>query len=589
MRVDGYAAIEDYAAIGDGRTVALVARDGAIDWLPVPKLDDAPVFSALLDADRGGRFTLAPVGEHDVERAYVRETNVLHTTYAVDGGRAVLTDALTMQDGGLVPWLELARRVECVKGELQLDWRVVPRFEYGLETTRVDRRRDGFLASCAGRNLLVRAWNAGDAAHTPDSVGARFTLSKGESALIVCVVADREPIPFPSREEVEERLDATVEAWRRWSDDCYDGPWREAVVRSALALKLLIQPTTGAIAAAATSSLPERIGGDRNYDYRFSWIRDSAFTMDALARLGFREQVHGSLSWLLKASFGTHPRMQPFYGLDGGVPREVTTLPLHGYRGSRPVQKGNRAEGQSQLADYGDLLETIALYVDNGNALDRETARRVAEVADFVCRVWENEDSGIWERDQQHDYTSSKMGCWVALDRAQRLGALGEIPNDHAARWRDTAQRVHDYIERECWSEAKRAYTFYAGTDELDASVLLAARTGYCDSSLDRLSSTIDAIVRELGDGPFVYRYSGQRDVEGAFLPCSFWVAAALAHVGRRDEARVLMDELVQLANDVGLFAEEMDPATRTMLGNFPQALTHLALINAAVTIEEER
>jgi GH15 family glucan-1,4-alpha-glucosidase len=588
VRTDGYAAIEDYAAIGDGRTVALVAKDGSIDWLPVPKLDDPPVFSALLDAERGGRFALAPVGEYDVERAYVPATNVLETTFDTADGRVTVTDALTMQDGALLPWLELVRRVECVRGEVQLEWRVEPRFEYGLETTRIDRRRDGFLASCLNRYLLVRAWNAGDAAPTTDAVGTRFTLGKGDTALLACVMADGEPIPFPAREEVEERLDRTADAWRRWSSECYDGPWREPVVRSALALKLLIQAPTGAIAAAATTSLPERIGGHRNYDYRYSWIRDSALTMDALARLGFREQVHGSLSWLLKASLGSHPRMQPFYGIDGGVPRTFEELSLSGYRGSKPVYKGNHAEGQAQLANYGDLLETIELYVANGNALDRETSLRVAEVADLVCLIWENDDSGIWELDEQRPYTISKFGCWVALDRAQKLAARGEIPNEGARGWHETAARVREYVERACWSESKRSYTFFAGTEALDASVLLAARTGYCDEALERLDSSIDAVVRELGSGPFVYRYSGQQDVEGAFLPCSFWVAAALAYCGRRDEARALMDELVELANDVGLYSEEMDPADRSMLGNFPQALTHLALINAAVTIEEE-
>lgn len=588
MRIDGYAAIEDYAAIGDGRTVALVAKDGSVDWLPAPNLDDPPVFSALLDAQRGGRFALAPVGDYEVGRAYLRDTNVLETTFHTERGRVTVTDALTMQDGALLPWLELARRVECVDGEVQLDWRVEPRFEYGLETTRIERRSDAFLASCLDRYLLVRTWNAGDAAHTSESVGTRFTLDKGDTALLVCVIADREPIPFPPRDEVERRVDGTAEAWRRWTDERYHGRWRDPVVRSALTLKLLIQSSTGAIAAAATSSLPERVGGDRNFDYRYSWIRDSAFTVDALARLGFREQVHGSLSWLLKATWGTHPRMQPFYDLHGGVPREVDELPLHGYRGSKPVYKGNRAEGQAQLGDYGDLLETIALYAENGNALDRLTSLRVAELADFVCRIWENDDSGIWELDEQRSYTNSKIGCWIALDRAQRLAARGEIPHEHAPLWHETAERVRDYVERACWSQSKRAYTFYAGTEELDAAVLLAARTGYCDSSLDRLDSTVDAVRRELGDGLLVYRYSGQQDVEGAFLPCSFWVAAALARCGRRDEARELMDELVALANDVGLYSEEMDPATRGMLGNFPQALTHLALINAAVTIEED-
>jgi GH15 family glucan-1,4-alpha-glucosidase len=404
-------------------------------------------------------------------------------------------------------------------------------------------------------------------------------------------MADREPIPFPPRAEVERRLEGTCAAWRRWIDEVYEGPWQEAVLRSTLALKLLIQAPTGAIAAAATSSLPEAIGGERNFDYRYSWIRDSTFTLDALARLGLREQVHGSLSWLIKATWPTHPRMQPFYELRGGVPRGYEQLPLAGYRGSQPVVKGNAAEGQSQLGNYGDLLETIHYYVRNGNALDRETGVRVAEVADYVCLVWRNEDSGIWELDEQRHYTISKIGCWVALDRAQKLAELGEIPHEGRARWRDTADELQEWIERNCWSAEKETYTFHAGTDDLDAAVLLSARNRYCDPFLGRLDSTIEAVRRELAEGPLVWRYSGQRHVEGAFLACSFWVCDALVRCDRHDEATALMDELVELANDVGLYAEEAEPGGR-MLGNFPQALTHLSLINTAAAIaekEEER
>jgi GH15 family glucan-1,4-alpha-glucosidase len=588
VRFDGYAAIEDYAAIGDGRTVALVAKDGSVDWLPVPHLDDPPVFGALLDAENGGRFALAPVGDHEVERAYVADSNVLRTTFRTDAGEVTVTDALTTQDGGLLPWVELARRVECTRGEVELEWRVDPRFDYGLEETTIDQRRDGFLACCHGRYLLIRAWDAGEPQHSAGAVGGRFALAKGGRALLAAIMADREPIPFPPREEIDSRFDRTVEAWQRWVAGRYEGPWRDAVVRSALALKLLIQAPTGAIAAAATTSLPERIGGDRNYDYRFSWIRDSAFTMDALARLGFREQVHGSLSWLLKTTWGTHPRMQPFYGFGGAVPRTYEELALPGYRGSRPVYKGNNAEGQAQLGNYGDLLETVHYYVRYGNSLNREAGLRVAEVADFVCRVWDNEDSGIWELDEQRHYTISKIGCWVALDRAQRLAEAGEIPADNARTWEETAGRVRDFVQRECWSESKRAYTFYAGTDDLDAAVLLSARNGFCDPFLEQLDTTADAVVGELGDGPLVYRYSGQEHVEGAFLACSFWVADAYARCGRRDEARALMDELVGRANDVGLYSEELDPQSGHMLGNFPQALTHLAVINTAAAIAED-
>ena len=586
-RTDGYAPIEDYAAIGDGRTVALVARDGSIDWLPVPRLNDPPVFSALLDAEVGGRFALAPVGQHEVERAYLPDTNVLRTTFTTPGGRVAVTDALTTQDGALLPWVELVRSVECERGEVELEWSVKPRFRYGLEETTLEARRDGFLACCHGSCLLVRAWDAGRPELAAGVVGGRFALGKGGRALLVAVAADREPIPFPPRDEVERRLAGTVGAWRRWADECYDGDWRDAVVRSALALKLLIQSPSGAVAAAPTTSLPERIGGDRNYDYRYAWIRDSAFTMDALARLGFREQLQGSLSWLLKATWGTHPRMQPFYELDGGVPRSRTELDLAGYRGARPVFTGNAAEGQAQLGNYGDLLETVHYYVGYGNALNREAGLRVAEVADFVCRVWQIEDAGIWELDERRHYTISKIGCWVALDRAQKLADAGEIPGANAPVWRKTAEHVRSFVEERCWSEAKRSYTLHADGDDLDAAVLLAARNRYCDPFLERLDSTLEAVRRELGDGPLVYRYSGQREVEGAFLACSFWLADALVRCGRRDEARALMDELVGLANDVGLYAEQLGADGR-MLGNFPQALTHLSLINTAAAIAED-
>jgi GH15 family glucan-1,4-alpha-glucosidase len=584
VRFDGYAAIEDYAAIGDGRTVALVAKDGSIDWLPVPHLDDPPVFASLLDAERGGRFALAPVDEFEVERRYVERTNVLETSFRTEHGEVRVTDALTTQDGALVPWVELVRRVEGVKGEVELEWKVEPRFEYGLTETTIEPKRDGWLATCLNHALLLRAWGAGDPELAKGAVGARFAVGRKDTALLVAVVADHEPVPFPPRDEVERRLEGTCGAWRRWIDEVYDGPWQEAVLRSALALKLLIQSPTGAIAAAATSSLPEAVGGRRNYDYRYCWIRDSAFTLDALSRLGFREQVHGSLSWLLKATWATHPRMQPFYEFDGSVPRGYEELPLAGYRGSTPVVKGNTAEGQSQLGNYGDLLETIHYYVRNGNSLDRETGIRVAEVADYVCMVWQNEDSGIWELDELRQYTLSKMGCWVALDRAQKLADAGEIPGDNRAKWRDSAEQVQDWVERNCWSPEQRAYTFYAGSDDLDAAVLLSARNGYCDPFLDRLDSTMEAVRRELAEGPLVWRYSGQQHVEGAFLACSFWVADVLLRCDRRDEAVALMDELVELANDVGLYAEELGKDGH-MLGNFPQALTHLSLINTAAAI----
>jgi GH15 family glucan-1,4-alpha-glucosidase len=343
------------------------------------------------------------------------------------------------------------------------------------------------------------------------------------------------------------------------------------------------------MAAAPTTSLPEKIGGDRNWDYRFAWVRDSSFALDALLRIGRFELVHSSLRWLLDAVERTHPRLNVLYDLDGGVPDSCVELPLPGYRGARPVRAGNAASSQIQLGCYGDLLETVWLYVQDGNELGPEVAQRIAEVASFVCRIWVKYDSGIWELDDLQQYTTSKMGCWVALDRALKLAERGVIPNGDAGAWRRERDRIRDFVEERCWSHTRRSYTFYAGTDGLDASVLLAARTGFADPKGERMAGTIEAIRRELAEGPFVHRYTGAQEQEGAFLACSFWLVQALARAGRVDEATELMDQAVELSNDVGLFSEQIDPRSRELLGNFPQALSHLALIDAAGAVEDMR
>ncbi|MFN2629499.1 MAG: glycoside hydrolase family 15 protein [Gaiellaceae bacterium] len=588
IRVDGYAPIAAYAAIGDGRTVALVARDGSVDWLALPALDGVTVFGALLDVERGGSFSLAPIEEFEVERRYVPDSNVLETTFTTESGIVTVADALTLQDGGQLSWVELVRRIRGVRGRVRLRHEIRPRFDFGRGDLTIERRKDALLARGGDYVLAFRCWDAGEPTFSGEAIGGVLEAERGSDGLLVCSFVKDEPIPLPDRHEIEIRFDRTAEAWQRWLEfHTYEGDWEQAVERSALALKLLVYAPSGAIAAAPTTSLPERIGGDLNWDYRFAWIRDSAFTLDALGNLGYREQVHASLSWLLRASNATHPRMEPFYRLDGSVPRLEAELDLAGYRGSRPVRKGNGASGQLQLGCYGDLLETIALYVQNGNTLDAETGIRLAEVADHVCRIWGNEDSGIWELQQARHYTMSKISCWVALDRALRLAAQGEAPDDHAEAWREEAGRIRAWIDERCWSEARQSYAFYAGGDDLDAALLLAVRVGYLPADDPRLLTTLDAIRRELGaGGPLLYRYTGQAAQEGAFLACSFWLVEALARTGRLDEARATMEELLALGNDVGLYSEEIEPASGEFLGNFPQGLTHLALINAAVAVE---
>jgi GH15 family glucan-1,4-alpha-glucosidase len=585
LRSGGYAAIGAYAAIGDGRTVALIASDGAVDWLPVPAMADPTVFGALLDPARCGCFQLRPLEEFATSRRYLDDSNVLETTFTTAAGSVTVTDSLNLQDGGQLSWVELARQVKWLSGEVRMRYCVRPRFDFGMSETVLRRHGEVLLASDGVHSMAFRAWDAGVPMHGPQEITGEFSASPAGEALLVCVFAHQQPIPLPPREEIEIRVRRTADAWRRWIDfHSYDGPWRDAVDRSLLALKLLINARTGAILAAPTTSLPEWVGAERNYDYRYAWVRDSAFVLDALGAAGYREQVHASLSFILAATKATHPRLEPFYALEGGVPRGEEELPLAGYRGSRPVRKGNSAGGQLQLGCYGDLLETIDLYVRHGNMLDGETRTRVGEVADHVCRIWRKEDSGIWELFEQRHYTLSKMHCWVALDRAVRLAERGEAPAQGLERWREEAERIREWVQRNCWSESKRSYTFYAGGEDLDAAVLLAARTGFSEPGDARLRSTVQAIREELcAGGPLLYRYSGQREVEGAFLACSFWLVEALARMGELDEARALMDSLLEHSNDVGLYAEEIDPQSGEMLGNFPQGLTHLALVNAAL------
>ena len=588
-RVDGYAPIRDYALIGDGRTAALVARDGSIDWLPLPRLDSETVFARLLDAERGGAFELAPEIDFRVEREYVEDTNVLQTTFVTARGTVRVTDAITLDHGGLLPWFELVRGIEGVSGEVPMRWRIAPRFGAGesAEELSIDRIGAAVRATSRGSSLVVYPFDAGDPHHTDDEIGGLFETDKGSKASLVLRATHDEPIPFARREWAERRLDDTVGDWKRWLAGAgVEGDWDAVVRRSALALRLLTYVPTGAILAAPTTSLPGRIGGDRNYDYRYCWVRDTAFTLDALINLDLLVQVHASFAWLLDAVATTEPDLHVFYDLDGERVSAREELALDGYRGSRPVRRGNAAAGQLQLGCYGDLLETAELYVREGNALDDATADRLADILDHLTTIWKKKDAGIWELPDAEHYTVSKLSVWTAFDRALRLVEEGQLPRDRAEAWRECAKDVREFVEGECWSESRGCFVMFPGSAKLDASVLRVSRMHFLDLAGERFSSLVDAIRDELGAGEgLLYRYSGQQQVEGAFVACSFWLVEALARAGRLQEARKTMTQAVGQANDVGLFAEEIDPKTGAFLGNFPQGLSHLALINAAAAI----
>ncbi len=588
-RIDGFAPIRDYAAIGDGRTIALVALDGSIDWLPIPSLDSPTVFAALLDARRGGAFALAPVEPFVAERRYLPRTNVLQTTFTTASGVVRVTDAMIGSSAGLPPMRELARRVEGVAGVVEMRWQVTPRFANATARPRIGVRCGVPVADARSDAIAVRCFGVGDPRVEADRVWGAFPVAVGERALLSLAIAHQEPLVLAAREEIERRFDATIDGWRRWAGDrTAGGPWGDAVARSALALELLVHAPSGAVAAAATTSLPEVVGGGRNWDYRFCWVRDSAFTLDALLHLGCAPEADAFFWWLMHASQLTHPRLQVLYRLDGGADAPERTLDLDGYRGSGPVRVGNGAVEQLQLDIYGDLLETAWTYARAGNRIDADIGRRLAGAADHVTRAWSLPDAGIWEvRSGPRHHTHSKMMSWVALDRAIRLAEREAIPGAHVTTWSRTRAEVEAFVTSACWSDERGALVRSAGTDELDAALLLAPHFGFGGTDA-RIVRTVDAIRRELGHGPFVYRYSGEDGLEGregAFLACSFWLVEALARTGRADEAAALMDELLAMANDVGLYAEEIDPETGEFLGNFPQGLTHLALIEAAVAL----
>jgi GH15 family glucan-1,4-alpha-glucosidase len=590
-RKHGFAPIASYAAIGDGSTTALVALDGSVDFLSLPYMYSPTAFAALLDPDRGGRFVLAPKGRFDVDRRYVDRTNVLETTYRAKDGVVRVTDALNLQGGGQVPWRELARRVECLSGEVELEWAADARPDWGRADVAIGIRRGVPVFEGGGLEAALHTWNAGEPRVGDDGVYGEFTLAAGESALLALCATHDQPIPIPRRDEVERRLAETVKVWRGWLENWeYDGPWEVHLARSALALKLLIHEPNGAVLAAPTTSLPERLGGDKNYDYRYMWVRDAAFTIDALMRLGLPEQVHESFCCLLRAVRTTAPNLRPFYSVEGHAASRCEELPLAGYRGSQPVRYGNAAASQVQLGSWGDLLETADLYLEAGNALDDDTAHLLEECLDRLAMTWHDDDSGIWELQECHSYTASNLASWMALDRGVRLARERHLPVRHADKWREERDRVRAYVEERCWSEGLSAYAEYPGAETLDAAVVRGARMGWDRVAPDRLRATVDAVRERLdAGGGLLWRRTDNIEREGAFVACSFWLAEALARRGDVDDAAELFEQLLGYENDVGLLSEEIDPGSGAFLGNFPQGLSHLSLINAGTAIQRAR
>jgi GH15 family glucan-1,4-alpha-glucosidase len=589
IRTDGFAPIESYAVIGDGQSAALVAGDGAIDWWAAPAMDSAPLFAAVLDPAHGGCFTLEPSVPYSVSRRYLPGSNVLETTFETGQGAVAVTDSVNRGPDGPLPWAELARDIHPVRGEVPLRWRAAPGTLFHKSRPWA-RHRDVPLLHAGTMMVAIVSERTGVPRPGPGCFSGEFVAREGSDALLALIAAEAAPLVVPSPADIRRRLHLTEEGWRSWSASVpYQGQDRDLVLRSALALKLLTYAPTGAMAAAATTSLPERLGGDRNYDYRYGWIRDTSFVLDSFIQLGLAQEVQGTLAWMLGSIAATAPVIHPFYGLRGHEPQTQEPLRLRGYRDSRPPLDGNRAIDQPQWGNYGDLLECVWLAVDRaGTHLDGASADMLAALGNRVCDIWAEPDCGIWELTTRRHNTFSKAGCWVALDRLLRLAACGQVSSRDADRWQSEKSAIRAWVEEHCWSPSRRCYVAHAGSDDLDASVLLLARTGFVDGGDPRFRQTIEAIREELSEGPWLYRLSGARKEEGAFVACSFWLVDALVRCGQAGQARVLWRKLISQASELGLFAEEIDPASGAFLGNIPQGLSHLALINAAVLLSQQ-
>lgn len=606
-----YLPIENYGIIGNLRTAALVSRNGSVDWLCLPRFDSPSVFGALLDDKIGGSFRIEPeIKDFRRKQVYWPDTNILVTRFLHADGIGEVIDYMPVAvGGGPVPREQLIRRVRVVRGAMKFRLDCRPAFDYARDAHRTTVGEHGVrfessqLALGLASTIALQPVEGG--------VTAEFALDEGESAVFVLRIldGDADGDHCPGTEEAEDRFRETVDYWRRWvGGGTYRGRWRETVERSALTLKLLTYEPTGAIVAAPTTSLPETIGGHRNWDYRYTWVRDAAFTIYAFLRVGYFNEATRFLEFLearYRAEQATcEGPLQLMYGIDGRIDLTEEELPhLAGYRDSRPVRIGNGAHGQLQLDIYGELLDAVYLHNKYVRPVSYDSWTHLRRVVDWVADNWDKPDHGVWEaRVQPRDHVFSRFMCWVALDRGLRLADKRSLP---AARgeWLSARDAVYEQVMAKGWSEKRRSFVQSYGTENLDASHLLMPLTFFMAPDDPRMLATIDAIRTPARDGGLaadglVYRYDyrathdGLVGTEGTFNMCSFWLVEALTRAGRTDparlnDARLLFEQMLGYANHLGLYAEQTGPSGEA-IGNFPQAFTHLALISAAFNLDRE-
>jgi GH15 family glucan-1,4-alpha-glucosidase len=601
--------IADYGLLSDCNTSALVSRDGSIDWLCMPRFDSPALFARLLDPD-AGHWTIAPAGHSIADRRYLDGSLVVETVFTTDDGSVMLTDAMAFADGqrghdlGNDAPHELLRVVEGVKGEVEVEFELAPRPEYGLVKPLV-RLTDYGARTFGGPNQIAVSSSV-PLELEGSTLKARFTVEEGDvfGFGLRWTQVERAAIEPMAHTSVKTRVEDAVTAWRSWEGehDVYDGPNRDLVRFSARVLKGLTYQPTGAIVAAPTCSLPEGVGGGRNWDYRYAWIRDASLTMEALYIGACPDEAVDFVSFMTSSAGGgasDHHSLQIMYGIGGEHDLSERELPhLRGWRDSSPVRVGNGAWGQTQLDVYGEFLMTLHLYEQQLGELHPEIQRFIADLADTAARRWSETDQGMWEmRGDPRHHLSSKVMCWAALDRATKLAPkLGE----HASKgeqWAAERDRIRDAIFERGWSEKKQAFAQSFDSEELDAAQLLMPLVGFLPATDPRMRSTIEAIASELTQDGLVLRYlneeglnaDGLEGEEGTFVICTFWLASCLAQAGEIERAQEIFERLVGSANDLGLIAEEIDSGSGELLGNFPQAFSHIGLIIAAHDIDEAK
>jgi len=589
--------IKDYAVVGDCRAAALISRCGSVDWLCWPRFDSPAIFAALLDQEKGGSWSISPSSPFHSERRYIHDTNVLQTRLFCASGEATLTDLMPVASerfkrSAMMADHELVRQVVCTEGEIEIQVEFRPRAAYGRNAVRLRDHGKLGLRFESGRGVY---WLRCNRPLQIESDRARGTivLKRGDTLDFSLSYAEESPAVLPALgEPLRAAIERSVEWWQQWAARSnYQGPYREMVTRSALALKLLAYAPSGAIAAAATTSLPERIGDSLNWDYRYCWLRDASLTIRALVGLGYMEESESFLTWLLHATRLTQPELRVMYNVFGGIaPRERELHFLSGHFGSRPVRTGNGARHQLQLDIYGEVIEATAQYAQVHGIFDRVTQKVLIGLGKYVAAHWDRPDEGIWEpRGGRENHTHSRLMCWTALDRLLALcgkGLLSGAPREDFLRERE---RIRRQIEARAWNEQLRSYASTLDGENVDATLLRIPWYGFERADSDRMKLTYRRVCEQLGAGDrLLYRYKSQPP-EGAFGICGFWAVEYLAlGGGTLNQARDLFDQLLSHRSDLGLFSEEIDPATGDALGNFPQAFTHLGLISAALTLEEK-